>query len=104
MHESYYPGDSVTKSGLYRACHDPAHPGVNLEVTFIRGRKFPNCPYCKTVRFELLYADKLSRSHPRTHHGVRKSGSKSSRLIRAGKAVLVRMMTFCRAANLASRR
>lgn len=91
MDKSYHPGDSVAKSGLYHAHHEAAHPGANSEITLIRGRKFPSCPHCHTVSFELLSDDELSQrgSRRKRHRRSRQNGSRVKELGRPGQAALL---------------
>src|SRR5262249_7514958 len=39
------------------------HIGARDEYTLIRGRRFPNCPYCRTVSYELLQSHERYRRH-----------------------------------------
>ena len=61
MAQQLHAGQIVPESGLYRVWHEPAHIGAKNEVTFIRGRRFPTCPDCSTVSFELLQLDEIYR-------------------------------------------
>jgi hypothetical protein len=64
MAQQLHAGQIVPESGLYRVWHEPAHLGASNEVTFIRGRRFPTCPDCSTVSFELLQSDETYRHYP----------------------------------------
>jgi hypothetical protein len=55
MAQEFKSGEIVPQSGIYRIPHDPAHTEAH-EVTVIKGRRFPTCRHCKSVRFELVRA------------------------------------------------
>lgn len=57
MADVLHPGQVVPESGIYRVIHYPPHPQTIAELTFIKGRRFPFCPGCREVSFELIYAD-----------------------------------------------
>ena len=56
-------GQVVPESGFYRVTHQPTHIGVRDGYTLIRGRRFPSCPYCRTISYELLQSHERRRQH-----------------------------------------
>ena len=46
-------GHIVPESGVYRVTHPSAHAGAQPEVRLIKGRRFPACPHCQEISFEL---------------------------------------------------
>src|SRR6202040_1923615 len=75
MAQQLRPGDAIPESGVYHVTHEPAHIGALSQVTFIRGRRFPSCPQCAGIGFELLQSDELDWRHPST----RRTRSRGSR-------------------------
>jgi hypothetical protein len=62
----FHSGQIVSVSGIYLAEHNPVHTtNAFSEITLIRSRRFPICPHCDSVKFELIYADER-RSRRRT--------------------------------------
>jgi hypothetical protein len=47
-------GEVVPESGSYRVQHEPNHAAAAVVVTLIRGRRFPPCPHCTVIGFELV--------------------------------------------------
>jgi hypothetical protein len=47
-------GEVVPESGSYRVQHEPTHAAAAVVVTLIRGRRFPTCPHCTAICFELV--------------------------------------------------
>jgi hypothetical protein len=67
----FHSGQIVSVSGIYRVEHNPAHAtNAFSEITLIRSRRFPTCPYCDVVKFELVYADerRLRQHIPHRNH------------------------------------
>jgi len=64
MAKEFRPGEIVPHSGIYRIDHDPTHPLMPREVTVIKGRRFPTCPQCRGISFELVHAAKHVREVP----------------------------------------
>lgn len=64
MAQEFRSGQIVPESGIYRVTHDPIHPEMPHEVTVIKGRRFPTCPKCKGITFELTHAAKHVREVP----------------------------------------
>jgi hypothetical protein len=58
MAQQHRPGEIVPQSGIYTITHDPAHAAIPHEVTVIKGRRFPTCRHCTSIRFELAHAAK----------------------------------------------
>jgi hypothetical protein len=85
MAQQLHAGQIVPESGLYRVWHEPAHLGASNEVTFIRGRRFPTCPDCSTVSFELLQSDETYRHYPSSYR--RKPAQSSLRSARINVAI-----------------
>src|SRR5262250_2942225 len=56
-------GQVVPESGLYRVTHQLMHIGARDEYMLIRGRRFPTCPYCRPVSYELLQSHERYRRH-----------------------------------------
>jgi len=75
MAQQLRPGEIVPESGVYRVSHEPAHVGALCQIRFIRGRRFPGCPDCRGVGFELLQSDEVDWGHivPRARCGGRVS-------------------------------
>ena len=69
MAQPFHAGQIIPESGLYRVWHEPAHIGASNEVTFIRGRRFPACPGCNTVSFEMIQSDEMYRQHWSSYRG-----------------------------------
>ena len=57
MAQEHCSGQIVPESGVYRVTHASAHAGVLLQVRLIKGRRFPICPYCREISFELAHSD-----------------------------------------------
>src|SRR5205085_19585 len=57
MAQEHRSGQIVPESGVYRVAHASAHTGVLLQVRLIKGRRFPICPYCREISFELAHSD-----------------------------------------------
>lgn len=49
-------GEVVPESGSYRVQHEATHAAAAVVVTLIRGRRFPTCPHCHAIGFELVYS------------------------------------------------
>ena len=64
MAQEFHPGQIVPESGIYRITHDTQHPGIEHEVTVIKGRRFPTCRHCKGISFELVHAAKHVQEVP----------------------------------------
>jgi hypothetical protein len=75
MAEQLHAGQIVPQSGLYRIWHEPAHVGARNELSFIRGRRFPACPLCSSVTFELLQSHEKISQH-RSAQGRRRRRSR----------------------------
>ena len=60
------PGEIVPESGVYRVLHEPTHVGALCQLRFIRGRRFPGCPQCRSIGFELLRSDEVAWSARRS--------------------------------------
>jgi hypothetical protein len=61
--ETFKPGDTVPRSGIYRVTHDKQHAAEH-EVTVIYGKKFPPCNHCGAhPRFALVrYAQHIEQN------------------------------------------
>src|SRR5438046_4350255 len=71
MAQAHRDGQIVPESGVYRVTHASAHAGAQLEVRLIKGRRFPACPYCQEISFELAHSDEAfwrDRSAPGTRY------------------------------------
>lgn len=63
MAQQLRPGESVPESGVYRVSHEPTHFGALYQLNFIRGRRFPGCPRCRVISFELLKSHEVEWRH-----------------------------------------
>ncbi len=64
MAQQSHAGQIVPESGVYRVTHEATHvEEAPHEVTYIRGHRFPDCPRCSAISFELLYSDEASWQH-----------------------------------------
>src|SRR5437762_9108660 len=71
MAQEHRSGQIVPESGVYRVTHASAHAGVLLQVRLIKGRRFPACPYCQEISFELAHSDEAfwrDRAAPGTRY------------------------------------
>ena len=71
MAQEHCSGQIVPESGVYRVTHLSAHAAAQLEVRLIKGRRFPGCPSCQEVSFELAHSDEAfwrDRSAPGTRY------------------------------------
>lgn len=114
MAQQLRPGEIIPESGVYLVSHEPTHLGALCQVRFIRGRRFPGCPHCRGVGFELLKSDEVdwrhrsarrrrSRSTRRMSKSSgatsRKEKSPVSRLLAARSALLIAVLSgLCLAA------
>ena len=69
MAQQLRPGEIVPESGVYRVSHEPTHVGALSQLTFIRGRRFPGCPDCRVISFELLKSDEVEWRHRSARRG-----------------------------------
>jgi hypothetical protein len=54
--DTFKPGDTVPRSGIYKVTHDPNHTAPH-EVTCVYGTRFPPCNHCgHHPRFTLVRA------------------------------------------------
>jgi hypothetical protein len=103
MAQEHRSGQIVPESGVYRVTHLSAHAGAQLEVRLIKGRRFPGCPYCQEVSFELAHSDEAfwrdrSASGTRYRRHRRSVRSQSS-----NKAVVARSRAMDRGVGSARR-
>lgn len=56
MAQDYHPGQIVPDSGIYRIDHNSIHTNMPAEITLIKGRRFPICPHCKSISYQLAHA------------------------------------------------
>src|SRR5439155_23359815 len=96
-------GHIVPESGVYRVTHASAHAGAQLEVRLIKGRRFPACPYCQEISFELAHSDEAfwrDRSAPGTRYRRRRRSALSQS---SNKAVVARSRAIVRGVRSARR-
>ena len=89
-------GQIVPESGVYRVTHLSAHAATQLEVRLIKGRRFPGCPSCQEVSFELAHSDEAfwrDRSAPGTRY---RRHRRSTRSQSSNKAVVARSRAVVR--------
>jgi hypothetical protein len=80
MAQEHRSGQIVPESGVYRVTHASAHAGVLLQVRLIKGRRFPACPYCQQISFELAHSDEAfwrDRSAPGTRYRRHRRSARS---------------------------
>jgi hypothetical protein len=84
--------------------HSPVSaPGVLLQVRLIKGRRFPICPYCREISFELAHSDQAfwrGRSAPGTRY---RRHRRSARSQSSNKAVAGRPRAIVRFVGSARR-
>jgi len=103
MAQEHRSGQIVPESGVYRVTHASAHAGVLLQVRLIKGRRFPACPYCQQISFELAHSDEAfwrDRSAPGTRH---RRHRRSARSQSSNKAVITRSRAIDRGVGSARR-
>src|SRR6266576_7342535 len=103
MAQEHCSGQIVPESGVYRVTHLSAHAGAQLEVRLIKGRRFPGCPYCQEVSFELAHSDEAfwrDRSAPGTRY---RRHRRSVRSQSSNKAVTALSRAFLRVVGSARR-
>jgi hypothetical protein len=83
MAQQLRPGEIVPESGVYRVTHEPAHVGALCQVTFIRGRRFPSCPHCRGIGFELLQSDEVDWRHRSARRSRRRGTRRISKFVRS---------------------
>ena len=98
MAQQLRPGESVPESGLYRVSHEPTHVGALYQLTFIRGRRFPGCPHCQVITFELLKSHEVEWRHRSVRRGRsrgrrRLSNTVVSSTLKEGKAASSKLRT-----------
>ena len=81
LSERFRPGDVVPVSGLYRLTPEESDVGI-FQVTFIRGRRFPEYPRCQFVTFELIAPDEAWR-HQSGARGDRKKDTAVTTVVQA---------------------
>jgi hypothetical protein len=84
MAQQLRPGESVPESGLYRVSHEPTHVGALCQLTFIRGRRFPGCPHCRVITFELLTSHEVEWRHRSVRRGRSRSRRRLSNTVVSG--------------------
>jgi len=96
MAQEHRSGQIVPESGVYRVTHLSAHAAAQFEVRLIKGRRFPACPYCQEISFELAHSDEAlwrDRSAPGTRY---RRHRRSARSQSSNKAVVARSRTVVR--------
>jgi hypothetical protein len=95
MAQEHCSGQIVPESGVYRVTHASAHAGALLQVRLIKGRRFPACPYCQEISFELAHSDEAfwrDRSAPgtryRRHRRSARSQSRNKAVVARSRAVV----------------
>jgi hypothetical protein len=103
MAQEHGSGQIVPESGVYRVTHASAHAGVQRQVRLIKGRRFPGCPSCQEVSFELAHSDEAfwrDRSAPGTRY---RRHRRSARSQSSNKAVVARSRAIVRVVGSARR-
>ena len=89
MAQEHRSGQIVPESGVYLVTHASAHAGAQLEVRLIKGRRFPTCPYCQEISFELAHSDEAfwrDRSAPGTRYRRHRRSARSQSSNKAAAA------------------
>ena len=109
MAQEHRSGQIVPESGVYRVTHASAHTGVLLQVRLIKGRRFPICPYCREISFELAHSDQAfwrGRSAPGTryrwHRWSARSRSSNKAVVARSRAIDRGVRSVRRSAILAA--
>jgi hypothetical protein len=84
MAQQLRPGEIVPESGVYRVSHEPTHVGALYQLTFIRGRRFPGCPHCRVISFELLKSDEVEWRHRSARRGRSRGPHRLSNAVMSG--------------------
>src|SRR6476646_4918440 len=96
MAQEHCSGQIEPESGVYRVTHASAHTGVLLQIRLVKGRRFPICPYCQEISFELADSDEAfwrDRSVPGTRY---RRHRRSARSQSSNKAVVARSRAVVR--------
>ena len=102
MAQEHRSGQIVPESGVYRVTHLSAHAAAQLEVRLIKGRRFPACPYCQEIGFELAHSDEAfwrDRSAPGTRyrrHRRSARGQSSNKAVAARSRAVPRFVGWAR--------
>jgi len=89
-------GHIIPESGVYRVTHAWAHAGAQIQLRLIKGRRFPGCPSCQEISFELAHSDEAfwrDRSAPGTRY---RRHRRSARSQSSNKAVVARSRALVR--------
>ena len=83
MAQQLRPGEIVPESGVYRVAHESAHVGALCQLRFIRGRRFPSCPHCPDIGFELLRSDEADWRHRSARRSRSRGTPRMSNVVRS---------------------